>query len=284
MPWFKVDDGFYDHPKVIELSLSAVGLWTLCGSYSAKQLTDGRVTHRTVSRIGGASAHVAELLDSGLWIALPHNDRFDYQFKDWEHYQPLKEAVVSEREAARIRMTKVRAKRKGQVEGGAEKPAGNIEVGSGEQTSERSEDVRLTPTQSQPDPVPAQSQSPRKPSGLTPEMIDGLFEAAWRVWPKKVDKKAAKQKFTKALGSFKGREAELVNVISRHAKAHREHTEPQFVRGLAVWLNQESWNNPLPGTEGNPGTAAPGKTPPKDPNAWMQPGNLPKRVDPGSAA
>ena len=43
MPWFKVDDGFYDHPKVLEAGNAAVGLWLRCATWSARQLTDGHV-------------------------------------------------------------------------------------------------------------------------------------------------------------------------------------------------------------------------------------------------
>ncbi len=31
MVWFKIDDGFWSHPKVLELSDAAVALWTRAG-------------------------------------------------------------------------------------------------------------------------------------------------------------------------------------------------------------------------------------------------------------
>ena len=34
MAWFKIDDYFYDHPKVLECSTAAIGLWTLAASYA----------------------------------------------------------------------------------------------------------------------------------------------------------------------------------------------------------------------------------------------------------
>lgn len=108
MPWFRVDDTFSDHPKVDELSLAAVGLWTLSGSWSARNLTDGHVTSARVRKFGGTSAEVTELVEAGLWI----EDGNGWRFKSWEEYQPTKESVEKERSAARKRMQSVRSKRK----------------------------------------------------------------------------------------------------------------------------------------------------------------------------
>ena len=43
MPWFKVDDTWHSHPKARRASLGAVGLWSMCGSYSMAYKTDGWV-------------------------------------------------------------------------------------------------------------------------------------------------------------------------------------------------------------------------------------------------
>lgn len=109
MPWFKVDDGFHGHPKVVELSLSAVGLWTLAGSWCAHYLTDGYVSAKTVARLGGDAPEADELVRAELWLPA----EVGYRFKDWDHYQPLKETVEAERLAAQERMRKVRAAKKG---------------------------------------------------------------------------------------------------------------------------------------------------------------------------
>ena len=136
MPWFKVDDGFHGHPKVIGLSASAVGLWLLAGTWAAQYLTDGKVPSGMVPRFGGSADDASELVASGLW----HVSDGGYSFHEWAKYQPTKEDVEAEREAARERMRSVRAKRKGTVAN----------------TGEGSEEVRLTPTQpspAQPDPA-----------------------------------------------------------------------------------------------------------------------------------
>jgi hypothetical protein len=43
MTWFKIDDSFYDHPKVFDAPDCAVALWTRAGTWSARNLTDGFV-------------------------------------------------------------------------------------------------------------------------------------------------------------------------------------------------------------------------------------------------
>lgn len=142
IPWFKVDDGFHGHPKVMDLSLEAVGLWSLAGSWCAKYLTDGFVPEKTIRRLGGGPDLAMELLSAGLWVA----EDGGWQFKDWTDYQPSKVEVEAERQAARDRMKKVRAAKKGvsKDSGSGEHPAN---------TDRSSEEVRLAPSQSHPIPT-----------------------------------------------------------------------------------------------------------------------------------
>jgi hypothetical protein len=156
MPWFKVDDAFHGHPKVMELSPAAVGVWTLAGSWCANYLTDGEIKTPIVRRLGATDEMVQELVDAGLWIDLGGA----YQFKDWAEYQPLKEEVMAERNAARERMKAVRAKKKGVDRSGEQLPN---DTGTFAGTSE---EVRSTPTLSLslPDPVPSLPTSRKKPS------------------------------------------------------------------------------------------------------------------------
>lgn len=106
MTWFKVDDGFWSHPKVAALSDAAIALWVRAGSYSSQHLTDGHIA-RSVLRMLGESSAVAELLDARLW------DEVDggYQFHDWAEYQETSAAVKLRREQARERQRRSRAAR-----------------------------------------------------------------------------------------------------------------------------------------------------------------------------
>ena len=173
IPWFKVDDGFHGHPKVVELSTSAVGVWTLCGSWCAKYLTDGAVNLKTIRRLGGDESDALELVQSGLWF----ETEAGYQFKDWDDYQPLKAAVEAEREAAQERMRLVRAKRKGTSSGEVQ---ANVQPNAGRTFGDGSEEVRLAPSH----PIPVPSLSPVKSTRgtrLSPDWKPSTELAAWAV-------------------------------------------------------------------------------------------------------
>ncbi len=104
MTWFKVDDSFYDHPKVFELPDAAVALWTRAGCWSARNLTDGFVPAKLPARLcDDPDTAVRALIDHGLW----KRTRGGYQFHDWREYQPTAEAVKD------LRSKRAEAGRKG---------------------------------------------------------------------------------------------------------------------------------------------------------------------------
>jgi hypothetical protein len=153
MPWFKIDDGFHGHPKVVELDLPAVGLWTLAGSWCSKYLTDGAISLKNVRRLGGDAVLGGELVAAGLWLETSEG----YQFKDWEDYQPLKEVVEAERQAAQERMRAVRAKKKG-VRPNTERTSDERSSEPSENFGDSSEEVRVTPSHPSPThPIPSTS-------------------------------------------------------------------------------------------------------------------------------
>ena len=279
MTWFKIDDSFYDHPKVIDISLEAVGLWTLSGAYSARHLTDGVMTTRTALRLGGTEELVAELVAAGLWTVEEDEGKTEYLFNDWNDYQPTRDAVLSEREAGRQRAAASRARRSGQrsPEGspaGSPELKGNVRQDGQVPNAEAATHVHPT----RPDPTrPDLVEEPSVPAAPAFNVVKS-FDEVYAAWPKKRDRKEALDRYRLALKKFKGREQDLVKAILDHAAAHEKHTETRFVRALGVWLNKESWTNPLPGTPeaGEVATGSPAGPPKRDPDAWMNA----KRVDP----
>lgn len=96
MVWFKVDDGFWSHPKVLELSDAAVALWVRAGSYCAGHLTDGAVRPGVLRLLGADRDAATELVLAGLW----HLDSDGaWRFHDWTEYQPTREEQDAKREA-----------------------------------------------------------------------------------------------------------------------------------------------------------------------------------------
>lgn len=95
MPWFRVDDSFWSHPKVVQAGNAAIGLWVRCGSYCAQHLTDGFVPAWLVKQFG-SPAQVRKLVDAGLWE--PVDNPCGYLMHDWPEYQPTKQTVLIRRE------------------------------------------------------------------------------------------------------------------------------------------------------------------------------------------
>jgi hypothetical protein len=71
MPWGRLDDSLYDHPKLdllpADQRLAGVGLWAVAISWSNRYLTDGRVPSKQIGRLGGTTELADELVVAGLF-------------------------------------------------------------------------------------------------------------------------------------------------------------------------------------------------------------------------
>lgn len=95
MPWFKVDDSFHAHPKVLATEPGALGLWVVAGAWSSAHLTDGFVPTHALSRLLPGSDELArKLVTAGLW----RRTKGGYQFHDWSDFQPSADDVRTVRE------------------------------------------------------------------------------------------------------------------------------------------------------------------------------------------
>lgn len=155
MSWFRVDDSFTDHPKVRSIPRAdrkaAVGLWTLAGSYAARQLTDGFIFTDDVIDLGCATKDANALVKSGLWHAHGHDcgrcapvPEGQYLFHDWLVYQRSREKVLAERAAATERQRIARERAKSQRDTGV--------------TADATEGVVTVPP-TRPDPTPSVNES-----------------------------------------------------------------------------------------------------------------------------
>ena len=109
MPWFKVDDSFYDHPKFLDVPNAAVGLWTKAGAWCAKHLTDGVISAKCVRALGGTPAQIKALIKNGLWSEYKDDSGAKcYAFHDWFDMQPSREQVYEKREIERQKKRKQR--------------------------------------------------------------------------------------------------------------------------------------------------------------------------------
>lgn len=112
MTWFRIDDTFHTHPKVLALRASKHGkgslaLWTLAGTWSSQHLTDGHIPAAAVPVLGGLVAEAEALVAVGLWTRTEDG----YAFHDWLDRNPSRTRVQEKREQQRERVTRHREKR-----------------------------------------------------------------------------------------------------------------------------------------------------------------------------
>jgi hypothetical protein len=108
MPWGRIDDGFYDHPKLDALGrdrLAAVGLHWLAVSWSNRWLTDGAITRDRVVKLGGTIRLADVLVKAGLW----DRDGDDYRIHDFLEFNESKADVEAARKAEREKKRRQRA-------------------------------------------------------------------------------------------------------------------------------------------------------------------------------
>lgn len=119
MTWFKVDDGFPTHRKVLAIPrgqrrLAAVGAWTLTGAWSAANGTEGRIPNHIIDEFGIPRRVVDDLVTSGLWRT-HDDDNGAQQMHDFLDYNPSADQVAADREAARERQRRARERRRQQA-------------------------------------------------------------------------------------------------------------------------------------------------------------------------
>lgn len=111
MPWFKVDDTFPFHAKVLDAGNAAIGLWVRAGAWSMQQLTDGYIPTNVIKQLG-TIRDARRLVDAGLWAE--KDDGF--VFHEWEQRQPSRAKVQADRDANAARLRKWRDKKRGETD------------------------------------------------------------------------------------------------------------------------------------------------------------------------
>jgi hypothetical protein len=139
MTWFKIDDGFHCHPKVLTAGNAATGLYVRLGSWCSQQLTDGQIPAE-VATVYGRPAEIRSLVDSGLL----EQTESGYRIRDYLDYNPSRQDVLTEREK------KVRAGRSGGSWGNhlrwhGENPSSDCRFCIGTSSAEASADDRQVP-------------------------------------------------------------------------------------------------------------------------------------------
>lgn len=105
MAWAKLDDQFPSHPKIVKAGGDAGWLHVCAICYCAQHLTDGFFPKEMVPRLSDRKKPLelaGRLVNEGAWI--DHGD--EYEIHDFLRYNPSREKVLAERDAAVKRRAK----------------------------------------------------------------------------------------------------------------------------------------------------------------------------------
>ena len=102
MTWIKLDDGFPNNPKIVNLSDQSFRLYIAGLCYSGKYLTDGFIPGAIVRQYGDAT----ELLERGLWVEVEDG----LQVINYTEYQTPKSEVEKKKEQTRDRASRYRSR------------------------------------------------------------------------------------------------------------------------------------------------------------------------------
>ena len=78
----KIHRHFHKHPKVQRCSLAAIGLWTICNSWTRDNRTAGLVPTHLTDRLDPSGELCIELVCERLWL----HDKAGYRFNDYAEH------------------------------------------------------------------------------------------------------------------------------------------------------------------------------------------------------
>ena len=249
MVWFKVDDGFYDHPKIENLSMASIGLWTKTGTWCAKHLTDGVISAKRVRALGGTPAQIRGLIETGLWDEFRDESGAKcYAFHDWNDMQPSSDQVYEKREIERQKKRNWRANRTNNIapeRGKQENVHGGQPGGLPTGRTEMSPGVSRHPDPTRPDP----SLSSLTPLGTSPERVgeadsvrvfENDFQHFWDVYPRPANRTEAESAWREATQTTDPKTIIDVAETFRDDPGRVE----RFTPYPAKWLRNRGWENP----------------------------------------
>lgn len=229
MVWFKVDDSFPTHRKVLAIPrgprrLAAIGAWTLVGAWVAGNSNDGHVPEDVLSDFAVTPKVATDLVTAGLWRRVPDG----YEVHDFLDYNPSKEKVDADRAAAAERQRRGRERQK--------MSRRDSRVSHADVTSPVTDSVTVVPTR--PDPTPTtESPSDSPPVAALPDR----FADFWEIYPRRVARGAALKAWKTAT-----KKTDPDTIITAASLFSAGSTDPKFIPHPATWLNAERWADERP--------------------------------------
>lgn len=237
--WFKVDDKFHSHPKALEASLAAIGLWTLAGSWSGDHLQDGFVSDQAVRQVSRGAVELAdELVAAGLW----KRAKGGYRFHQWEQRNPTRSDTdrIADRKASggalgnHLRWHAKTGKQNPDCQFCQEEPASDI----------RSDTDRTTDPKSDRSPNPEPEPDPRESSSnsLKPDPLE-RFDEFWAEFPRRDGRKEAEGAYAKALKRGVKPDTMIEGARLYAARVLAERRERSKIKMAQGWINNDRWED-----------------------------------------
>lgn len=268
MPWVKVDDHFDEHPKLAAVGPLGWGFWLAGLAYSNRNLTDGFIPWSKALSLASfevigpdqdyrilALADAADpdgvqpasivtvewvfdlLVSAGLWERVANG----FHIHDYDQYQPSREAVLAEREAARERMQKVRSARSANTDRSSPEVRPNNRRSSPNPVPVPVPVPSLSPPMSEKDtPLPPKGGSAR--ASRKPDLAG--FDQFWRFYPRRVSRADAEKAWAKLNREERG--AAIAAIQAQLAWPCFTESPPDKQPHPATWLNGRRWEDEPP--------------------------------------
>lgn len=216
MSWFKVDDHFYSHQKVLALPrtvrAAAIGTWTLTGTWSAAHQTDGKIPTHMLDELGASTEGAEALVEARLW----RRTKAGFQFVNWAQFQPTRAQADAKHASERERVREYRRKK-------ADQEAERTDVQNGSTALPSRPDPTRTTKTDQSSHLPEREAYPQDDDGPVsnpPRSTPPL--AAVRAPKHGVDLDAVKRELAHATGRIPsyGNVLEVIGTITSRAKGH----------------------------------------------------------------
>jgi hypothetical protein len=198
MPWGRLDDSLYDHPKLdlipVEERLAAIGLWARAISWCNRFLTDGLVPRDRITKLDGTADLADRLVVAGLFDSGGNVPSGAYQIHDFLSFNDSREKVLERRQHDADRKAKWRAAKEAEKNGKrprAARPSGTARTnGRNVPPSVQPDGTPLSHVESQrdsrtresrPDPTrpdPSHDSLERDSAGARPD-VQALLDRGW---------------------------------------------------------------------------------------------------------
>lgn len=247
MAWARLDDGFSDHPKVLNLidtlpemeGAAAIGLWTLALSYAHRTMRSAKtpgLIPRSFPRRNLVPTWLGDrLVAAGLWEE--HED--GWLIHDFGDYLPSDE-LRSKRAEAGKRGAAARWANGANASSETAGSDGNLPSGAmakGDGTASMANGK----TCPEPEPEP----EPKKTSSSSSPAAPDQFDELWQIYPRRVGKDKARKAFTVAVKHGADPNAILAAARSYAERCRLMQQDPKYIPHPTTWLNRGSWDDDL---------------------------------------